>query len=164
MADGEYSLEARLRARARRQQREDAAFRQAYPAAVGKAWAAEKKLRRQYSLPPEKLVFPSPDDFVMRSTQSDLGRRAGEAPKVDKAFFFMKAEKGNRTVPLVQPDTAQLTATSWDIGGVTPANMGCYSPAAPLDAPPRKTGTSGLPGYFDTDYGALCKDVWSPQA
>merc|ERR1719159_443939 len=92
------------------------------------------------------------------------GSRAGEAPKTDKTMFFQKVEKGNRTVPLVAADTAQWTATSWDIGGVTPSNMGCYSPAAPLDAPPRKTGTSGLPGYFQSDYAAMTSSAWSDTA
>lgn len=163
------ALDAKLRARASRLQKEDEAFKLAYPAEVEKAKKADATLRRTFSLPPGRLRFDAPGLHswgapVMEAQSSEYGKRSGELPKVDKTFFFRKVDKGNRTVPLIAADTAQWTASSWDVGGCTPSYMGCYSPAAPLDAPPRKTGTSGLPGYFESDYTAMSASAWSGAA
>jgi hypothetical protein len=99
-----------------------------------------------------------------KATSSMYGARAYEAPAVDKTFNFQKAEKGNRTVPLVAPTPAQWTASSWCFGGVTPSDFGYYSAPAPLDSEPRPVKVSSLPGFFQTDYDAFNATAWSPQA
>lgn len=160
------ALEYKLRERAKRLLREDSNVRSIMPMASRRQGRADQKLRRMYSLPPRQLAeaLDSWGAQEMVSSQSEYGRRSGEAPKVDKTFFFCKPEKGNRTVPLCAASTSQWTSSAWDIGGVTPSNMGCYSPAATLDAPPRKTGLSGIPGYFETDYANMTSSAWSKSA
>jgi hypothetical protein len=164
-------LERKLQLRSIAQLEVDAAARKGYAKALEKARRREAIERRKFDLPPpayKALADPGgwggANAKTPPATSSMYGARAYEAPPVDKTFNFQKAEKGNRTVPLVAPTSAQWTASSWCFGGVTPSDFGYYSSPAPLDSEPRPVKVSSLPGFFQTDYDAYNSTAWSGAA